>query len=113
TDQQGRFAITGLRPGVYNLLFEKAPGRPTSTARAVEGLRVRAGQSVAALVKMVEGRSLRGVVIDYATGHTVAGILVAASDRPVHGQGPRSSPARLTKMGDSRSMSLPASSPSP
>ena len=38
-DGRGHFAITGLEPGVYNLLFEKAPGRPRATARAVEGLR--------------------------------------------------------------------------
>ena len=76
SDEQGRFAITGLEPGVYNLLFEKAPGRPHATARAVEGVRVRAGQSTAALMKLIEGRPLRGVVINRATEQAVAGIQV-------------------------------------
>jgi len=70
-DDQGKFAITGLEPGVYNLLFEKAPGRPRATARAVEGVRVRGGQSTAALMKVIEGRPLRGVVIDRATEQPV------------------------------------------
>jgi len=75
-DDRGRFAITGLEPGVYNLLFEKAPGRPQATARTVEGVRVRGGQSTAALMKLIEGRTIRGVVIDRATEQPVAGIQV-------------------------------------
>ena len=43
TDDRGRFAIIGLEPGVYNLLFESARGRLYATAHAIEGLRVRAG----------------------------------------------------------------------
>ena len=74
TDDQGRFAITGLEPGVYNLLLEEAPGRPKATARAVEGLRVQAGQNTAALMKVIEGRPLRGIVIDQATDQPVTGI---------------------------------------
>ena len=75
-DDQGRFAITGLEPGVYNLLFMKAPGRPLVTARAVEGIRVRAGESAAALMKVMEGRPVRGTVIDRATGKPVPGFHV-------------------------------------
>jgi len=75
-DEEGRFAITELVPGVYNLLFESAPGRPMAAARAVEGVRVRGGQSTAALMKVIEGRPLRGIVIDRTTGQTVAGMQV-------------------------------------
>ena len=75
-DNDGRFAITGLVPGVYNLLFESAPGRPTVVARAVEGVRDRGGQSTAALMKVIEGRPLRGIVIDQTTGQTLAGMQV-------------------------------------
>jgi RNA polymerase sigma factor (sigma-70 family) len=75
-DDQGRFAINGLEPGVYNLLFEKAPGRPGAAARGVEGLRVRAGQSTAALVKVIEGRPLRGLVLDQQTRQPVPGVMV-------------------------------------
>ena len=76
TDDQGRFAITGLEPGVYNLLFEEAQGRPKATARAVEGLRVQAGHNTAALMKVIEGRRLSGIVIDQATDQPVVGIQV-------------------------------------
>ena len=76
TDDQGRFAITGLEPGVYNLLFEEAQGRPKATARAVEGLRVQAGHNTAALMKVIEGRPLSGIVIDQATDQPVVGIQV-------------------------------------
>ncbi len=75
-DDQGRFAVTGLEPGVYNLLFQEAPGRPTATARAVEGLRVQAGHNTAALMKVIEGRPLRGVVIDQENDQPVVGIQV-------------------------------------
>ncbi len=75
-DEEGRFAITELVPGVYNLLFESAPGRPMAAARAVEGVRVRGGQSTAALMKVFEGQPLRGIVIDRTTGQTVAGMQV-------------------------------------
>ena len=40
------------------------PGRAQLTARAVEGLRVRAGADTPADLTVIEGRPLRGVVID-------------------------------------------------
>jgi RNA polymerase sigma factor (sigma-70 family) len=76
SDAQGRFAIHGLESSVYNLVFLSASGRPTATARAVEGLRVRVGESTAALVKIIEGRPLRGVVIDQATRKPLRGTQV-------------------------------------
>ena len=112
TDDQGRFAITGLEPGVYNLLFEEAQGRPKATARAVEGLRVQAGHNTAALMKVIEGRRLSGIVIDQATDQPVVGIQVGCDgrttpirsrrrftqdrcDRPLHLSGPTRRTARL------------------
>ena len=44
TDEQGRFVINSLEPGVYNVLFQSARGRAQATARAVEGLRVLAAR---------------------------------------------------------------------
>ncbi|MFI5454739.1 MAG: sigma-70 family RNA polymerase sigma factor [Isosphaerales bacterium] len=76
TDDQGRFAITGLEPGVYNLLFERVPGRAKATAPAVEGLRVRAGADTPATLTVIDGRPLRGVVIDQETNRPVAGVQV-------------------------------------
>ena len=76
TDDQGRFVIIGLEPGVYNLLFMRVRGRAQATARAVEGLRVRAGADTPVDLTLIEGRPLRGVVIDQETDRPVAGVLV-------------------------------------
>jgi RNA polymerase sigma factor (sigma-70 family) len=76
TDDQGRFVINSLEPGVYNLLFQSARGHVQATARAVEGLRVRAGADTPVDLQLIDGRSLRGVVIDQETDRPVAGSLV-------------------------------------
>ena len=77
SDEQGRFLVGGLEPGVYNLVLERMPGREGATARAVEGLRVRAGADTPADLTIIEGRPLRGVVIDRENGQPVAAIHVA------------------------------------
>ena len=76
TDEQGRFVINSLEPGVYNVLFQSARGRTQATARAVEGLRVRAGVDTPVELTLIEGRALRGVVIDQGTDRPMAGTLV-------------------------------------
>jgi RNA polymerase sigma factor (sigma-70 family) len=76
TDEQGRFVLGGLEPGVYNLLFQDVPGRAAATARAVEALRVRPGADTSADMTVLEGRPLRGIVIDRETDRPVAGIQV-------------------------------------
>jgi hypothetical protein len=76
TNDQGRFVINSLEPGVYNMLFQSARGRAQATARAVEGLRVRAGADTPVDLTLIEGRSLHGVVIDQGTDRPVAGSLV-------------------------------------
>ncbi len=76
TDDQGRFIIVGLEPGVYNVLFETARGRARATARANEGLRVTAGALTPANLTVVEGRPVRGIVIDQETNRPVGGALV-------------------------------------
>jgi RNA polymerase sigma factor (sigma-70 family) len=76
TDDQGRFVIIGLEPGVYNLLCLRVRGREQATARAVEGLRVRAGADTTVDLTLIEGRPLRGVVIDRETDRPAAGVLV-------------------------------------
>ncbi len=91
TDDQGRFVIIGLEPGVYNLLFMRARGREQATARAVEGLRVRAGAETPANLILFEGRPLRGVVIEQETeppcGRRV-GWLLRPCTAPVRGRRP-------------------------
>ena len=76
SDEHGRFLIGGLEPGVFNLLFEGVPGHDQLTARAVEGVRVRAGADTPADLTVIEGRPLQGVVIDGGTDQPVAGISV-------------------------------------
>jgi DNA-directed RNA polymerase specialized sigma24 family protein/protocatechuate 3,4-dioxygenase beta subunit len=76
SDEHGRFLIGGLQPGVFDLLFDGVPGHDQLTARAVEGLRVRAGADTPADLTVIRGRPLQGVVIDGGTGQPVAGIQV-------------------------------------
>ncbi len=77
TDARGRFAITGLEPGVYNVVLWTVPGRAPATARAVEALRVRACADTPADLTVIEGRPLRGLVVDRETDRPVAGARVA------------------------------------
>jgi hypothetical protein len=89
TDDHGRFAITGLEPGVYNLLLIRVPRRPEATSRAVEGLRVRVGADTPADLTVIQGRPVRGVVIDQQTDRPVVGIHVGCYGpaRPHSGAG--------------------------
>lgn len=109
-DDQGRFAISGLEPGVYNLLFEHAPGRPHATAFGVEGVRIRAGQSTAALLKVIEGRRVRGIVIDRQTGRPAPEFRSAAMVLPGPGPARRCRASTPGRMERSRSSYLPANS---
>ena len=72
TDDQGRFEILGREPGVYNLILLEIPGRDDATATAVEGLRVNGGSEATASLSVIEGRPLRGVVIDRGSGRPMA-----------------------------------------
>jgi RNA polymerase sigma factor (sigma-70 family) len=76
SDAQGRFTLDGLQRGVYNLYLEMIEGRDRAGARAVEGVRVRAGEDATADLKVIEGRPLRGVVIDAATDRPAARVRV-------------------------------------
>jgi RNA polymerase sigma factor (sigma-70 family) len=73
-DAQGHFAVGGLAPGVYNLLFESSPKGRLFTARAVEGVRVKAGEEAQADLRMITGRRLHGMVIVAGTGKPEAGV---------------------------------------
>ena len=74
TDAQGHFAVGGLAPGVYNLLFNSSPKGRKITARAVEGVRVKAGELARADLALIEGRRLHGTVVDASTGEPLAGV---------------------------------------
>jgi protocatechuate 3,4-dioxygenase beta subunit len=72
SDTSGRFQVGGLAPGVYNLLLDGSPRGERFTARAIEGLRVRAGFDTAADLKLVAGRRIHGTVIDARTRKPLA-----------------------------------------
>jgi hypothetical protein len=74
SDAQGRFAVGGLAPGVYNLLFESSPKGRRFTARAVEGVRVKAGDDARADLRMIAGRRLHGMVVVAGNGKPEAGV---------------------------------------
>jgi RNA polymerase sigma factor (sigma-70 family) len=76
SDDRGQFVLGGAEPGVFNVLFHGVPGRQGATARAVEGVRVRAGADTTADLTAIEGRPLRGVVVDRETGEPVPGTRV-------------------------------------
>ncbi len=76
SDDRGRFFFGGLEPGVYNVVLRRVPGRDDATAPAAEGVRVRAGADTPADLSVVEGRALRGTVLDRETGEPVPGIRV-------------------------------------
>ena len=114
TDEQGRFVINGLEPGVYNLLFIRGRGAAAqATARAVEGLRVRAGADTPVDLTLIEGRALHGVVIDQETDRPMAGTLVGCYGpaRPQSGAAVQNCQLP-TKRDASRSTFLPASNTS-
>ncbi len=67
-DDQGRFIIDGLEPGVYNLVVLVVPGRKHATAAAAAAVRIKAGAEATADLSVVEGRPLRGVVLDRGDG---------------------------------------------
>ena len=77
TDDRGRFEIGGLAPGIFNVLFLHGPeGRHTMTAAAVEAVRVKADRDTEADLSAVEGRKLRGTVVDAETKAHLPGVMV-------------------------------------
>ena len=76
SDEQGRFGLGGMEPGVYNVLLHGVPDRPEVTARAVECVRVRAGADATADLAVIEGRPLRVEAIDRDTGRLVPRTLI-------------------------------------
>ena len=89
SDAQGHFAIGGLTPGVYNLLFRSSPQGRRFTARAVEGVRVKAGEEARADLKLIAGRRLHGTAVEALTGKPLArvNILCYNSSHPRSGAG--------------------------
>jgi protocatechuate 3,4-dioxygenase beta subunit len=73
SDAEGHFRVGGLAPGVYNVLFGQSPKGRRFTARAAEGVRVKAGDDARADLRMIEGRRLRGMAVIAETGAPLVG----------------------------------------
>ena len=103
SNAQGHFRVGGLAPGVYNLLLRTSPRGRRFTARAVEGVRVKAGEEARADLRMIEGRRLHGTVASARTGKPLTGVpifcysaLTCARARPARGLIPMNEPASST-----------------
>jgi beta-lactamase regulating signal transducer with metallopeptidase domain/protocatechuate 3,4-dioxygenase beta subunit len=68
SDQQGAFAIGGLKPGQYNVYLDAVPGHPQWVAPARESIRVEAGKASQADLHVSQGRLLSGKVMEAETG---------------------------------------------
>jgi RNA polymerase sigma factor (sigma-70 family) len=91
TDAHGRFVMHGLGPGVFNVFLLDSGKGKKFTARAVEGVRVKAGDDARADLVIIEGRRLHGTVTDFAEEKPMADIPVQ-SYNPAR---PRSGSAEL------------------
>jgi hypothetical protein len=96
TDASGRFNIGGLAPGVFNVFLIDSGRGKKFTARAVEGVRVRAGVNAQADMVMIEGRRLYGTVLDFAEEKPMADMSVQS----YNSARPRSGSTQLMTMTD-------------
>jgi Carboxypeptidase regulatory-like domain len=78
SDARGHFVVGGLAPSVYNLLFSESPKGKMFVARAVEGVRVKAGEDARADLALIKGRRLQGTAFDSVTKKPMAGVPIAS-----------------------------------
>ncbi len=72
TNERGGYSIVGLEPGVYNVFLLEIPGRDQAAAPSVQAVRVRASEDATADLAAIEGKPLRGIVIDRETNRPIA-----------------------------------------
>jgi RNA polymerase sigma factor (sigma-70 family) len=96
SDARGEFLVGGLAPGVYNLLFSGSPGGKELVARAVEGVRVKAGEDARADLAVAKGRRLSGTASDSVLNKPIAGAPIGCYSS----SHPRSGPACQTTTTD-------------
>ena len=87
SDETGRYEISGLLPGQYNVLFIGVLKNPKLVSPGREGVKVEAGKAAAADFAVREGRRLSGSVVDVATGKPLVNWSVGyyGADRPQSG----------------------------
>ncbi len=82
SDAHGHFQIGGRAPGVYDLHLKTFPANRRLTARAVEGVRVKAGEDARAELVLIEGRRLHGTAIYLYDNTPMIGIPVQCHSPP-------------------------------
>ncbi|MGO9114607.1 MAG: hypothetical protein ACLP9L_35775 [Thermoguttaceae bacterium] len=76
SDENGRYILTSMAPGLWNVLFGRVPGKPDWTAVAVDALEVKSGEAAKADFHVAPGRLLSGVVIDAEKNVPLAGVSI-------------------------------------
>jgi protocatechuate 3,4-dioxygenase beta subunit len=77
TDASGRFTLTGLPEGTFNVLTDEPPDGANWTVRAAPTVAVRPGAVAEVEIDLIEGVLVEGVVVAADTGRPVAGAAVA------------------------------------
>jgi RNA polymerase sigma factor (sigma-70 family) len=87
TDANGRYRLGSLRPGLYNVLFEKTSEQSKITAAAREAIRVEVGKAASVDFQAAEGRLLAGKVVGNEDGKPIPDLHVGyyGSARPRSG----------------------------
>jgi beta-lactamase regulating signal transducer with metallopeptidase domain len=87
SDENGRYTLGSMAPGLWNILFDRVAGKPGLTAAAVEGVEMKANATANADFRVAPGRRLSGQVIDAAKNMPIAGVSVGyyGSARPRSG----------------------------
>ncbi len=81
SDEEGRFAITGLPEGSYTLTTQKAAWVPLASSVRTSGQGL--GQGVPVAVKA--GEAVRGITLRMARGAVISGVVRLAGGRPAAG----------------------------
>lgn len=64
TDPDGKYLLKEVPIGIYNVWVKKYDANPKLVAAADQGIEVKAGQSASSSLRLVEGRLLRGMVVN-------------------------------------------------
>lgn len=64
TDRDGKYLLTEVPIGIYNVWMKKYDANPKLVAAADQGIDVKAGQTASSSLRLVEGRLLRGLVVN-------------------------------------------------
>ena len=76
SDEDGRYTVDCMAPGLWSVVFFRYPEKPNWTAVAVNSLEVKAGETSRADFRVAPGRLLSGQVIDAKKNTPLSGVSV-------------------------------------